>query len=305
VPYSVSVLITNYNYARFLPMAIDSVLAQTVSPLEILVVDDGSTDGSLQVLHEHYADHVRLIAKPNGGQASAFNVGFSHCRGDLVALLDADDVWEETKLQHVTAAFDRHPAAAMLRHELRFDQPGAAHHGEPVLGLRDQVRRTTNPRRTLVDRAHAPTSALVFPRWVLDRLMPLPEAAFRICADGALYVRAPGLGEVIDLALPLADYRVHGSNNFAGGDAESAARSLRVELELVSLLESDGIDPIVPHYVYRAVRRGGGPGLELLANRPRLKRAVHAAVGMGNPSRRLAHAAAELLGRVESDKSAA
>ena len=88
---TISVLITNFNYARFLPQAIDSVLAQTVPPHQVVVVDDGSTDDSLAVLRKRYSSTVEVLAKPNGGQGSAFNAGFARCEGDVICLLDADD----------------------------------------------------------------------------------------------------------------------------------------------------------------------------------------------------------------------
>ena len=86
----VTILINNYNYARFLPAAIDSALSQTYHPLEVVVVDDGSTDESLDIIRD-YGDRVRPVFKSNGGQASAFNAGFAASRGEVICLLDADD----------------------------------------------------------------------------------------------------------------------------------------------------------------------------------------------------------------------
>ncbi len=87
----VSIIINNYNYARYLPHAIDSALDQTFSPIEVIVVDDGSNDDSEEVIRE-YGDLITAIFKPNGGQASAFNVGLRHSEGDYVIFLDADDI---------------------------------------------------------------------------------------------------------------------------------------------------------------------------------------------------------------------
>lgn len=299
MPYSVSVLITNYNYARFLPAAIDSVLAQTRAPLEIIVVDDGSTDDSLQLLQERYADRVQLIAKPNGGQASAFNAGYAASRGDLVCLLDADDTWHPTKVARVVEAYAEHPDAAMVRHDLRFEQPGGPRDGGRVMLITDGFRPPVRPQRALVDRRKAPTSALTFPRWVLDELLPMPEPAFRIAADGYLFILAPTLGPVVDMSAILADYRLHGANGFAEGGALGAERTLRVELDLVGILGARGADPVVPHHIYRAARQSAELGGPLLRERRRLRRTADAARGTGSPTRRLVHAAAELLARVD------
>ena len=86
-----SVIVNNYNYGRFLPDAIDSALAQTYVPLEVIVVDDGSTDASRDIM-SGYLPRIRPVLKPNGGQASALNAGFAASRGDVVLFLDADDI---------------------------------------------------------------------------------------------------------------------------------------------------------------------------------------------------------------------
>ena len=93
----VSVVIPNYNCSAFLPAALESVFAQTYPNVEVLVVDDGSTDDSLRVL-ERYVDRVRVLRQPNGGVSAARNHGIRESRGELVALLDADDLWERDKL---------------------------------------------------------------------------------------------------------------------------------------------------------------------------------------------------------------
>jgi glycosyltransferase involved in cell wall biosynthesis len=290
---SISVLITNYNYARFLPAAVESVLAQTRPADEIVVVDDGSTDESLTVLQRDYGDRIRVVAKANGGQASSFNAGAGVCSGDLICLLDADDTWHPEKLATVEGAFARVPDAAMLRHELRYLQPDGPRDGELVLSLETQVHSRVVPERTLVDRRFAPTSALTFPRWAWDRLLPLPEDTFRISADGYLFVFAAMLGPMIDLADVLADYRLHGANNFVGA-AGSAARVARIELALLDELEARGFDPVVPHHVYRLLRTVE-TGSELFRRRRRLRRVADAARGTGSPPRRLVHAVVELV----------
>ena len=87
----VSIVINNYNYARFLPEAIESALAQTYPHKEIIVVDDGSTDDSRRVM-ESYGDRIKPIYKKNGGQASAMNLGYEAAKGDLIYFLD-DTCW--------------------------------------------------------------------------------------------------------------------------------------------------------------------------------------------------------------------
>ncbi len=86
----VSIIITSYNYEKFLQDAIESALNQSYRNVEVIIVDDGSTDNSRKIIAS-YADRVIPILKENGGQGSAFNAGFRASRGDIVIFLDSDD----------------------------------------------------------------------------------------------------------------------------------------------------------------------------------------------------------------------
>ncbi|MCX6451372.1 MAG: glycosyltransferase [Actinobacteria bacterium] len=94
----ISVIIPNYNYARYLDQAIQSVLKQSYDNLELIVVNNGSTDNSLEIL-EKYEHEIRLINQPNLGQSGARNSGLSLSTGEFIAFLDADDFWEPYKLE--------------------------------------------------------------------------------------------------------------------------------------------------------------------------------------------------------------
>jgi glycosyltransferase involved in cell wall biosynthesis len=112
-----SILINNYNYARFLDEAIGSALGQTYPSKEIIVVDDGSTDNSREII-SRYGDRIIPILKENGGQASAFNAGVARCQGDILCFLDSDDFFHPDKLERVAAAFHQQGmnSRAMLVH---------------------------------------------------------------------------------------------------------------------------------------------------------------------------------------------
>jgi glycosyltransferase involved in cell wall biosynthesis len=101
----VSVIIPTYNSANYLTQAVDSVLAQTFRDNEILVVDDGSTDETEDVMRR-YNSPVRYIRQKNGGVASARNRGIAESRGRYIAFLDADDTWYPIKLERQLAALD-------------------------------------------------------------------------------------------------------------------------------------------------------------------------------------------------------
>jgi glycosyltransferase involved in cell wall biosynthesis len=96
----VSVVIATYNTAKYLPLAVRSALAQTYAPLDVHVIDDGSTDHTQEVLEEFRGDgRVIVHRQPNAGQAAAKNRGIAASRGPLVAFLDADDLWHPDKLE--------------------------------------------------------------------------------------------------------------------------------------------------------------------------------------------------------------
>jgi len=96
---TVSVIIPNYNYGRFLPEAIESVLAQTFPCAKIIVVDDGSTDESLEILARYEKDGIKVIRQKNCGVGAARNAGAKASSGDLIAFLDADDFWLSQKIE--------------------------------------------------------------------------------------------------------------------------------------------------------------------------------------------------------------
>ena len=89
----VSILISNYNYGRYIGESIQSALDQTYSNIELIICDDGSTDDSVSIIEEYQRKdpRLKLICKANGGQASGFNAAFAASRGEIIALLDSDD----------------------------------------------------------------------------------------------------------------------------------------------------------------------------------------------------------------------
>ena len=136
----VSVVIPNYNCAAFLPDALESVFAQTYPHVEILVVDDGSTDDSLQVL-EQYADRVRVFRQPNGGVSAARNHGIRESRGELVAFLDADDLWNPEKLARQVPLFDR-PEVGLVYCAVEYIDEAGKSLGTNRTGRRGRVLRS-------------------------------------------------------------------------------------------------------------------------------------------------------------------
>lgn len=109
----VSVVIPNYNYANYVGEAIDSVLSQTYDSIEVIVVDDGSSDASSDVVAE-YGDRVTAIFQKNAGVSAARNNGARTAVGEYIAFLDADDIWMLTKVAKQIAAFNEDPKAGLV-----------------------------------------------------------------------------------------------------------------------------------------------------------------------------------------------
>jgi GT2 family glycosyltransferase len=112
----VSVVIPTYNRAYCVAKTIDTALAQTHRQVEIVLVDDGSTDGTAQLIADRYGSdpRVRYIRQENAGVSTARNTGFAHARGEFVALLDSDDLWFPHKLAAQLAVFRAHPEVGMV-----------------------------------------------------------------------------------------------------------------------------------------------------------------------------------------------
>jgi len=212
----VTALITNHNYARFVAAAVDSALAQSYRPLEVLVVDDGSSDASRQIL-AGFGSRIRTILKEQGGQASAFNAGFAAARGELICFLDADDLWLPDKVARAVEAHREGPVLVCHDLTLAYEdgQGGAASSWclatNTALAsgrvIPDLLARGAGWR-------FSPTSGMSITAAVAQALAPLPEADWPICADNPVAYGAAWLGTVGTLEPALGAYRVHGKNQF-------------------------------------------------------------------------------------------
>jgi Glycosyl transferase family 2 len=224
---TISAVVVNHNYAQFVGTAIESVLRQTEPPLQTIVVDDGSSDESARVINS-YGNDVLPIFKENGGQASALNKAFSRCTCEWVALLDADDWWLPHKLAAVgTAIAGVERDALLVYHRLVCSNAGAVS-GEPF----PESLRSGSIAGQVIEAAGAwdfpPTSALCLRRSFLARVTPIPELAFRLCADAYLAILASLLGQIVAVPQTLGIYRVHGRNHWTGAErAERREQTLR------------------------------------------------------------------------------
>lgn len=210
----VSVVLCNYNYSRFVGEAIESVLRQTYGNLELVVVDDGSSDGSRQVIASYVDARSRKVFHgQNRGQAAAFNTGFRETNGSLIAFLDSDDAWKPEKLARVVDAF-QHGDFCLVQHNLEVIDSDSRYVGttHPSIspGVRDVLRAYFEENRTGFFCA---SSGITCRRSALENIFPLPES-WRICADVPLTRPLPIFGPVYTLKESLGYYRIHGSNTW-------------------------------------------------------------------------------------------
>jgi glycosyltransferase involved in cell wall biosynthesis len=236
-----TILITNYNYGRYLPEALESALAQTHPDVEVIVVDDGSTDDSHRIL-EGYGDRIRVLLKENAGMAAAVNDGYAMSRGDVVCFLDADDVFLPGKVAAVVAAC--RPGVSVVYHPLQAMRTDGTPFAKPTPRsvLRGEIRRAAERSGGWWPRPL--TTGLAFPRAFLDRVMPMPvpEPPLRLWPDTYLADAAPFHGPVAGIPHALARNRIHERNSWTlasitgGDDAEVVRRRLeqvRFEFEVL------------------------------------------------------------------------
>jgi glycosyltransferase involved in cell wall biosynthesis len=212
----VSIVINNFNYERFVGDAIDSALNQTYHPIEIIVVDDGSTDGSRDVI-ARYGDRIVAILQPNGGQISAVNAGVAAASGEIIFILDSDDALRSQAAQEVVAAWQ--PGCSKIQFQLAVVD-GDGRWSDSIF---PSYPADLTPQRIL-EQALAtglypcpPSSGNAYGHAFLERIMPL-RIGRRHWPDGPINSVAPLYGEVILLNSVLGYYRIHGNNAWSQGD---------------------------------------------------------------------------------------
>jgi glycosyltransferase involved in cell wall biosynthesis len=209
---SITILIDTFNYGHYIEKAIESVLEQDFpeDQFEIVVVDDGSTDDTAKRVMK-YGKRVRYLFKPNGGQASAFNLGIKEANAEIIALLDADDYFLPGKLSRILQEFQRHPNVGMLYHGfLKLEELSGSFEELTVAPLSGSVLESTDIQ---VRYQPFPTSCLVFRRAVIQQALPVPEG-ITIQADTYLNLLVPLLTPILAITQPFAVYRVHSANHF-------------------------------------------------------------------------------------------
>lgn len=261
----VSVVMPVFNVERFVGEAIASVLAQSFAEYELILVDDGSTDGSAAILEEVTDARVRIVRQANRGLAGARNTGIAHARGEFVALLDSDDRWHPDKLALHVIHLDNQPEIGVSYSGSRFIDEGGA-----------PMRLFQRPRLEKIDGAtifcRNPVgngSAPVLRRSALDKARfahPLEpgrpcwfDESLRQSEDIELWLRLAVAHDVkfAGIAPPLTDYRLQ-----RGGLSASVVKQYESWLAVV-----DRVRAYAPEFVARHEGRARAYQLRYLARR--------------------------------------
>lgn len=226
----VSIVITCYNYGRYVPLAIESVLAQTYADIELIVVDDGSTDETPSIL-DRYGDRIVRIEQDNRGHVAAVNRGFAAATGDAVLFLDADDALLPSAIDEAVSAWNERCTKVQFELDV-VDAEGRF--------LRRFCNYVAGYDSDCIEHEFARFATYIWPvlsgnlysRWYLQQLMPLRVTR---APDGLLNTLAPLYGPVNVVDKTLGYYRLHDANlNYHGVTATDfgARFSRRVSLRL-------------------------------------------------------------------------
>ena len=212
----ISCIVPVFNGERYLGEALDSILAQTYRPIEIIVVDDGSTDGTRQLVTS-YGDRVRYFWQPNAGPPRARNLGLSLAQGEYVAFLDADDLWQPNKLSLQMARFQERPELDLCVTYCQVFWIPELH--EEKARFRDH--RLSQPLPGYV------TQTLLARRAIIDRVGNF-DISRRVGDPADWFLRAAEQGAVMEILPDVLVYRRFHENNFS---VESETRRMTPSMQ--------------------------------------------------------------------------
>lgn len=211
-PLLVSIVIPNYNYGTFLGSAIDSALALDWPNVEVIVVDDGSTDDSRAVI-ARYAKRVVAIYQENAGQAAACAAGFARARGEVVIFLDSDDLLHPSVARETATVW--RPGVSKVQFQMKAIDEFGADLGT-VFPQYQRCPSAEDIRRWVLKTSAYPSppgSGNAYSRELLAQVFPLDGLS--TIADSYFLAAAPFLGDIVTVPKPLVSYRIHGRNDGA------------------------------------------------------------------------------------------
>jgi len=230
----IAVLINNYNYENFVIECLASLLNQSRKPDQVVLVDDGSTDGSIEAITRFMAENpsmkVKLVKKENGGQLSAFNAGFMALDDDigLVCFLDSDDKYHSDYLNNLERTAASFRSTEVFFSSYNFLYPSGD--TKPMI-MGDEELPPQFLQTVFANRFNGvPTSMVSFRKSALSEILPHPDfKEWKIRADDVLvYLASAKIMTRRYLPEPLVYYRIHGNNLFQGKKRNPNAESRRL-----------------------------------------------------------------------------
>jgi glycosyltransferase involved in cell wall biosynthesis len=216
----VSVVTPSFNQARYLEATIQSVLGQDYPNLAYIIVDGGSTDGSLEII-QHYADRLAWwVSERDQGQTDAINKGFARAHGQVLAWLNSDDTYQPGAISEAVAALQTHPEVGMVYGDANLvDESGQ------VIGQFPAAQ--TDYHRLRSGYVHIPQQAAFFRASLWQEVGPL-DPTFYFAMDYDLWVRLAKRAPLLYQPRPWANFRLHGGGKSVVSDERCWPEMLRV-----------------------------------------------------------------------------
>jgi len=216
----VTIVINNYNYSAFILECINSVLAQTYKDMEVIIIDDGSTDNSIELLEKNYSniENLKIVKKQNAGQLSTFNEAAHHATGEIIFFLDADDLYKPNYIEKIVEIYKRNKDIDFVYSAIERFYPE---------GKKEVIQKYSEDKYigfSVVSALYARewvgsvTSAVSMKTSLFKKIVPIPfENEWITRADDCLIWGSSILGaKKYYCSKPLVAYRIHNSNNYHG-----------------------------------------------------------------------------------------
>lgn len=231
----VSVIMPTYNAEKYLREAVVSILHQTFHDFELIVIDDNSTDGTMNILRSYHDERLRVLTGPCRGMAAALNMGMDVAKGEYIARMDADDISLPDRFEHQTRLLDTHPETGVCgTNAIAFHNGfengyfGYNYFGDPVLerpGVFDQIEGVAVCHPTVM-----------FRKSLFEKYNLRYNESYRTAEDQELWSRVLWHAEFYNIQKPLLKYRVHKGNATRVRQDDGAQRLSEIRKALIKRL---------------------------------------------------------------------